>query len=163
MVLEDCRFALQLLEQETDLQRWRITWIAAVALIRAVGHVLHKADGRNMEIRVAASNLFTEWKNHREENEIFFEFIEKERNNILKEYEVNVHPLDGVEVVVQSTLRSLETGELRIEAFVANLDENVYRPLLDSYREGDDARDVYAEAIDWWEEQLEKIDNAVVR
>ena len=45
IVLEDCRLALQLLEEETDLRRWRLHWVAAVALVRAVGHVLEKVDG----------------------------------------------------------------------------------------------------------------------
>ena len=41
-VLDDCRLALQLLEEETDPQRWRIHWVAALALVRAVGHVLDR-------------------------------------------------------------------------------------------------------------------------
>lgn len=47
-VLADCRLCLEMLEQEQDLARWRIHWAAAVALARAVGHVLDKVDCRSM-------------------------------------------------------------------------------------------------------------------
>lgn len=53
-VLDDCRLALSLLEDETDVQRWRIQWAAAVALIGAVGHVLDKVDGEDPLIKHAA-------------------------------------------------------------------------------------------------------------
>mgnify|MGYP003700459373 FL=1 len=160
-VLSDCRYVLALLEAETDFQKWRIHWIAAVALIRAVGHVLHKVDGKAPKVRDASNNLFKEWKREYEAHKIFHEFIERERNHILKEYEVNLFPLDEVPVVMEVMLRSEETGELRKEGLVASLGNNIYRPLLDGYREGDDARDVYEEAIAWWETQLTKLEETI--
>jgi hypothetical protein len=50
LVLEDCKLALQLLENETDLRRWRLHWVSAIALIRAVGHVLDKVDGKSKAV-----------------------------------------------------------------------------------------------------------------
>jgi hypothetical protein len=58
-VLADCRTALQLLEEEKDLQRWRIHWVAALALVRAVGHVLDKMDGSDA---AAARAAYKNWK-----------------------------------------------------------------------------------------------------
>lgn len=157
-VLEDCRLALSILEEEQDLRRWRITWVSAVALIRAVGHVLQKVDGKDETIKKSANQLYKKWKKNAQENSIFHEFIEKERNNILKEYEVNIHPMTEVPVAVEVTLKSQVTGELRREGMVARIGENIYRPMLDGYREGDDARDVYADAIQWRDEQLSDIE-----
>jgi hypothetical protein len=99
-VLADCRLALQLLEEEQDLQRWRIHWAAAVALVRAVGHVLAKVDGQNPAIRREADRLYKMWKGASAAHLIFREFIEKERNNLLKEYQVNIDPSDEIPVVV---------------------------------------------------------------
>src|SRR5438046_2816210 len=99
-VLEDCQLALCLLEEEKDLARWRIHWAAAAALIRAVGHVLDKVDGTDPVIKEVANGFYRRWKSQEPEHEIFREFIERERNNLLKEYRSDVHPLDNVAVAV---------------------------------------------------------------
>jgi ferritin-like protein len=90
IVLEDCRYTLRLLEEEADHQKWRITWVAAIALIRAVGHVLDKVDGRDKQTKDVAGKLYKNWHKEPEKHEIFHEFIEKERNNVVKEYSVNI-------------------------------------------------------------------------
>lgn len=157
-VLADCRIALELLELETDLNRWRVHWAGAIALARAVGHVLDKVDGEDPELRTVARAAFERWKSDDPEHEIFREFIEAERNNILKEYRFRHHPVEGVPVAVELTLAHAETGELRRHAEVFELGDNVYRPMLEGYREGDDARDVLEEALAWWERQLDAMD-----
>ena len=157
-VLADCRIGLELLEQETDLNRWRVHWAGAVALARAVGHVLEKVDGENSAIRSVAHSAFKRWKSGDPEHEIFREFIEPERNNVLKQYRFRHHPLEEVPVAVELTLAHVETGEPRRHAEIFELDDNVYRPILEGYRAGDDARDVLEDALDWWERQLDAID-----
>ena len=111
-VLEDCRTALRLLEDEKDLQRWRIHWVAALALIRAVGHVLGKVDGADPATAALAKAAYKKWKSDAPEHEIFREFIERERNFILKEYEFNLHPLQEVHVLVQAQVRRASDGHL---------------------------------------------------
>lgn len=160
-VLEDCRVALQLLEEETDLQRWRIHWVAALALVRAVGHVLDKVDGADPALSRAARAAHQKWKGDSIEHEIFRKFIERERNIILKEYQFNVHPLEEGQVLVQTQVQRVSDGQLGELSGVFPIGDNIYRPLLDSYREGDDARDVYAEAIDWWESELTAIERSL--
>lgn len=85
---------------ESREDRWRVHWAGAVALIRAVGHVLDKVDGEAASSRSAASAAFLKWKGADPRHAIFREFIEFERNNILKRYESNVHPLSDVPVGV---------------------------------------------------------------
>lgn len=157
-VVSDCRIALQMLNEETDLARWRIHWAAAVALIRAVGHVLDKVDGRDKSVKAAAAELYKEWKGTAEEHQIFREFIEKERNNLLKEYQFNIHPLDDVPVVVEALLQPVGGGEPLRMAEVFDMEENLFRPMLDGPWEGEDAHDILGEAIEWWEGQLFLID-----
>jgi hypothetical protein len=157
-VLEDCRLALSMLEEETDLARWRVHWAAAVALVRAVGHVLDKVDGEDRVLKRLALAAFRSWKSEAQEHEIFREFIEKERNSILKEYQFRHHPLEEVEVAVSFTLQHPETGEKLQMGDTFPIGDNIYRPLLEGFREGDDARDVLSDAIDWWEIQLRRIE-----
>jgi hypothetical protein len=160
-VLSDCRVALSLLEEEKDIQRWRVHWAAAVALIRAVGHVLDKVDGRDAIVKQAAKTAFQRWKGSDAKHEIFREFIERERNNLLKEYHSDVHPLGEVPIAIQYTAVPLKGGDPVMLGQVAEIGENIYRPMLDGPWEGDDARDVLIAAINWWERQLNAIDRVV--
>ena len=60
--------------------------MAALALVRAVGHVLDKMDANENGPRPGLEVAYAKWKANRDEHRIFWEFIEEERNNILKEY-----------------------------------------------------------------------------
>jgi hypothetical protein len=151
-----------MLEAEKDLRRWRILWAGSMALIRAVGHVLHKVDGTDKVTRDIANEFFSRWKSS-EEHGIFREFVEHERNNLLKEYRSDVHPLEDVSVAIQATLMPLAGGENVTAPFVLDLDGNLFRPMLDGPWEGTDCRELYADAIAWWRSQLNEIDVEVVR
>jgi hypothetical protein len=154
-VLDDCRLALEMLEAEKDFRRWRIHWAGAVALIRAVGHVMADECQSAARLKRASQSLFKKWKASSAEDEIFHQFIKRERDFILKEYQFNLYPLDEVYVAVQGVTRPLAGGPETNFGDVFPIGENIYRPLLDSYREGDDAREVYGEAIEWWEKQIQ--------
>ena len=157
-VLTDCEVALEMLENEEDLGRWRVYWAGALALLRAVGHVLYKVDGDDPTLLHLIDAAYNRWKTNREANAIFWEFIEKERNNILKEYRFNIHPIGDVDVVLMTAIQHPETGDTAQIAQVVPICENIYRPITDGFREGDDARDVYREALDWWDSQLMTIE-----
>lgn len=157
-MLGDCRVALQLLEEEKDGPRWRVHWAAAVALVRAVGHVLIKVDAcDDSDLRRIANKAFKRWRTEKA-HEIFLEFIEKERNNVLKEYQSSVHPHPVAPLAVTYTLQPLEGGPEQQLHQLAELPENIYRPMLDGPWEGDDAREVLTAAIEWWEAELSAIE-----
>lgn len=160
-VLDDCETALEILEQEKDVGRWRVHWVGAVALVRAVGHVLKKVDAQDQKVAQYVDHAYRDWQSNREQHSVFWEFIDQERNNILKEYQFNVHPLEAVDVAVTATLLNTETGEEYLAPQVMSLGDNIYRPILDGYSEGDDARDVYREALNWWNEELSKIEEGI--
>jgi len=155
-VLQDCRVALALLESETRDSEWRVHWVAAVTLLRSVGHVLAKVDGGvNPNVRAAADSLFMEWKGTAPEHEIFREFIEDERNNILKQYSfaVSEGPVE-LGIVFGEVDGSVTTEPVTIL-------ENIYRPMSHGFYEGEDGRTLIEMAIDWWEQQLAAIEEAV--
>ena len=146
-VLDDCKAALDMLQDEEDERRWRVLWAGAMALLRAVGHVLRNVDATDPRVRPAVDAAWARWKDDRLNNAVFWEFIEEERNNILKEYRFSV--LDSAEV----GLVAHETP------FV--LGENLCRPLADGFGMGEDARDVFDEALKWWEAELSHIEAAL--
>jgi len=144
IVLADCRNALDLLQDETRPEVFRLYWVAGVALARAVGHVLQKIDGENEpRIERAVGSAYAAWKADKQANAIFRNFIEQERNQILKDYEVGF--LAGpIDVVAGGALHSL--------------DEQLYCPIADGVFAGEDCRDILDQAIKWWESQLDRIE-----
>jgi hypothetical protein len=135
--------------------------VAAIALVRAVGHVLDKVDGKSPALKAAARAAYSRWNSGAPEHEIFREFIERERNTILKEYDFNLHPGEEVEVAVPVTLQRISDGAMIQAAGAFPLGDNIYRPLMDGFREGDDARDVLSDAIEWWDRELAAIESSV--
>ncbi len=147
-VLEDCKSAHALLEDETDGIRFRLFWVAGIALLRAVGHVLKKVDAANdQELSAIINCIYHEWKQEKDKNAIFWEFIDNERNNLLKEYEVGflAGPVDLCVIP---------------EGAIFTLDENLFCQIAVGRYAGEDCRDILSEGIDWWERQLSAIENA---
>lgn len=154
-VLADCEAALEMLEEERDEQRWRVLWIGAMALLRAVGHVLLKVDGETPRHRVLIDAAYRRWTDGRSEHSVFRHFIEEERNNILKEYRLNV--VDSGKVGVVIVAGDPDVGCVTEETpFV--LDENLFRPVTGEFGVGEDARDVYREAVAWWDTELSRLE-----
>jgi hypothetical protein len=59
-------------------------------------HVLAKVDGSTSAVHKAAINrLWGEWKDERAEHTIFWDYIEEERNSILKTAEFGAQLIEG--------------------------------------------------------------------
>jgi len=146
-VLSDLKLTLELLDRDADNAEWRIHWVAAVALARSVRHVLWNVDVRDGRVdKTLANNLFAEWKSREnKEHEIFRDFIDLERNSVLKEYESSVYPESSIWLLA---------GE---EGFL--LGSSLFRPMEIGRYEGEDARDVLRLAIDWWDRQLFRLED----
>ena len=158
-VLDDCEAALNMLQDEEDERRWRVLWAGAMALLRTVGHVLRNVDGADARVRPVVDAAWARWKGDRSGNAVFWEFIEEERNNILKEYRFSV--LDSGEVGVVVTQGHQDSGHVVPHETPFVLGENLFRPLVDGFGMGEDARDVYDEALKWWDAELSHIEAAL--
>jgi hypothetical protein len=155
LVLQDAMYVRDKLEAEVGHIEWRLYWVLAVVLLRAVGHVLDKVDGaNNAEARAAAKKLHHSWKAG-EEHAIFRDFIERERNSILKEYasEITEGP-----VPVMAYLQNQDGFDVARQFLI---EENIYRPMGAGAFEGEDGRTLLDDAIQWWATQLDAIDSAV--
>jgi hypothetical protein len=82
---------LQSRENNDPLSNWRPDFIAAVALLRAIGHVLDKVDGeRDKEMR---RRIDERWEGMKQDP--IFRWIEDSRNDALKAYEI---PIEQVRI-----------------------------------------------------------------
>lgn len=141
-VLEDCRGALEDLNDRVQGNEWRRRWVAMLALLRAVGHVLQSIDAKRDPKFAEAINR--EWNcllSSKPEPKIFWEFILQERNNIIKRYEI--HAGQGV------------TIDLTAGTAVHNY------PITAGPFSGKDQRVVVRMAIDWWDNYLKRIETQV--
>jgi hypothetical protein len=155
LVLQDVLFVRQKLEDELGQIEWRLYWVLAVVLLRAVGHVLDKVDGANDPmVKKHAHNLFRSWRTG-DENLIFRDFIDKERNSILKEYQSNMTSGPVPMVAYLQTNDGFDT----IRQFL--IEENIYRPVSTGPFAGEDGRTLIDEAIRWWFSQIDEIDRRV--
>ena len=138
-VLDDCKDALQELTDDIVGSEWRRRWVACIALLRAVGHVLKEVDGStSCKMR---SIIEKEWKLY-EKDTIFECFIKKERDNILKEYKFGAG--QGVVIQIGAPTKSYNTYHMNTGHYKCS-----------------DPRDVVRQAIEWWEQQLDKIEKQV--
>jgi hypothetical protein len=76
-VLADCQWALSQYSPELSGERLRVAWVSIVTLLRAVGHVLEKVDGRDdPDIGTIVERCWNDWKATKPA--IFWEFIDSE-------------------------------------------------------------------------------------
>jgi hypothetical protein len=158
-VLRDCEIALQMLESEEAPDRWRVLWAGAIALLRSVGYVLEKVDSRDVNgnknaLFKVSSAAFDRWKKGEGKDAIFVQFIENERNNILKEYRSSVFQNPNVTLAIWNE---------NDEASALELDLSLYHPIVDGYGANEDARDIYRNALDWWAIELSKLEREVAQ
>lgn len=153
--LADCEVAHELLKQEKqESATWRPHWVGCLALLRAVGHVLRNVDRETDDKHRAVINAtWDEWKSTKDkgDNAIFWNFIEAERNNLLKEYKFGVEPEPTYIVTEEGDRIVTEEGEPIVT-------EDDYFRLSHAGFEDKEARDVIGEAIKWWHEQLGAIE-----
>ena len=126
-------FELQNSDIDEEHWEWRIYWIAGVAMLRTIGHVLHNVNSeKSPQHRKMIESMWAEWKANKDEHWIFFDFIEKERNNILKLFSF------GATLPVSEDDRTLAYGNTDL-----------------------DAAQLFREAVYWWRTQLRELERRV--
>ena len=120
--------------------------------MRAVGHVLDKADGEtDAKHRAVIKARWEEWKVNKDENAIFWNFVEAERNNLLKGYKFGVEPEPTYIVTRQGDRVVTREGDPIVT-------EDDFFRLSHVGFEGQEGRDVIGAAIKWWRKQLDAIE-----
>ncbi|MBN9335391.1 hypothetical protein [Devosia sp.] len=156
-MLQDVLYVRNILEDETGHIEWRLNWILAVVLLRTIGHVLNNVDGEGSpQVRRLARAMHARWKSGHPADAIFRDFIERERNSILKEYAFSMS--EGPVPIVAHL--QAQDGYDSIRHFL--IEENIYRPIEDGPYQGEDGRTVLDDAIEWWNRQLDEIDRVLI-
>lgn len=160
-VLNDCKTAnweLSEALQQGNQDLIRIRWITCLNLLRMVGHVLENIDKENYPTKKLEFKQIFEAK---KKEPIFRDFIKKERDLALKQYQTKItkDKLEFEENVAIIT----EDGHFLVtekgERIVTGQTETIthHASKLDS-KDKEKRLDVWIEAaIDWWEEYIEEL------
>jgi|SRR5579872_6005049 len=125
-------FEFQNSDVDEEHPEWRLSWVAGIALLRTIGHVLAKGDVLTSPRHSDEINrLWKEWKSDRKKASILWDFIEKERNNLLKTY-----------------------------TFGAKLSKDGEGYFVE-FADGNDAFQLFRQAIYWWRYQLMTLEAAL--
>ncbi len=141
LVLSDARVAADRLKVAVESGEYRIEWVATVALLRAVGHVLKNVDGQSLAALQAIDARWKVWCDDRLTHAVFWEFIEKERNLVLKEYELGSTAPQYL-LAEDGRRLGLEDGS----GFLLLEPPDVGR---------------VDDALDWWERELDAIERTI--
>ncbi|PQZ82818.1 MULTISPECIES: hypothetical protein [unclassified Brevundimonas] len=118
---------------DEELPEWRIYWVAGLALLRTVGHVLAKVDAKTSPKHTdAVGALWTDFHADRARSAIFWNFIERERNSLLKTY-----------------------------SFGARLARNDGGYAFVEFEDGVDAFQLFREAVYWWRYNLMALEREI--
>jgi hypothetical protein len=160
--LEWCRYGHRKMRDDPTGLDWVLVWAGTIALLRAIGHALRTEDARSdPRLNKAQSAWLIGLKATKPDPHIFWEFIDRDRNRLLKEAELTVRRVfeeylhegivltdsfDGQQLPQRPAPRappptSICTYQMKFGRFV-----------------GQDPRDLVGDAIEWWEKQLDDIE-----
>lgn len=159
-VLSRCEYILNGLRQEPTGIAWEVKFSAALALLRSVGHVLKKTDSpTSSALKNEIDRWWKEIMANKSKHPIFWEFVEQERNLILKENQVRAGQsamifLQGVSAT------GIAAGQ---EPPPAPTQTNTPKAIYSYHMNegpfiGRDPRDLIEDAIRWWHEQIINIE-----
>jgi hypothetical protein len=146
-VLADAGVALDLADQVLDPVQFRIHWVALLALLRAVGHVLKEVDRQQgPPLRQAIDDRWKQWEADRTGNRIFWDFIKDERDLVLKTYDIRYEEDDV-------TIEESRDGRV-----IRHLNVPFFSKLLAGSFAGQPALQVARAAVAWWSRELDAIE-----
>jgi hypothetical protein len=154
-VFKDCQHAADQLGKAIDEQRLddaKIFWFASLAMLRSIGHVLHKVDAKTYGTAFAdqLKTRYEQWK----QEPVFADFIERERNIILKEYDSSLE----VQSTTEDDYLLLENGgRLLLEDGGSIIIGTTTITTLIKARgvfAGSSPLTVLSDALAWWDQEL---------
>ena len=165
IVLQDCKFAIRNYSIKLQSEELRICWISILSLLRTVGHVLDKVDKKkSRENEQAISEWWQTIVKSKPEPKIFWEFIDKYRNEMLKTYNHGIErymTINGPEINGKKTYFQIDnansrggTGDSPGSVTTSYLKDGVFA--------GQYEKDIANQAYDWWSLQLDLIDQRIV-
>jgi len=152
-VLNDAAKASSLLESEDDEQLRRVFWVASIALARASLHVLDKVDAvLHPTLREKVDLGWRGLNESKPDPEIFWSFLELERNLVLKQFELAPDLEDNFLILEGgSDFLLLEDGSrLALEGFFSIKTDGPFKER--------DGREVLSEALAWVDKYIARFE-----
>jgi hypothetical protein len=142
---------------------WIVKWAATLTFIRTVGEALKNVDAQKYP---AIGKARQRWKQSRDPDglPIYNSFIKGDSNRLL--HQANVDAGQSAMVFIQGVSA---TGRAGGEDTAPNRAEVHPPPPLFTYHmnggpfDGRDPRDIFQEAVDWWQQQIEDIETDAAR
>ena len=107
---------------------------------------MDKVDAKeDPHLKESVQNWWRELNSDTTKNTIFQNFIDQQRNNILKEYHF-AHDDHEQKLMVLPSMELFSLGEL------------LFCPIEEGKYAGEDCRDILHDAILWWDGQLKKLE-----
>jgi hypothetical protein len=148
MVLEDCRYALTELRNDPQGPAWRVRWFGTLAMLRTVGYVLDKEDAKSCpEMREA---IDASWKKLRRKA-IFRQFIKLDRDAIVHQYD---HRAGQGVIITPGFAEYNRIGQTITTGGPTTYTYKIHGGPFD----GQDPRDVVQKVIEWWDQEVTKIE-----
>jgi hypothetical protein len=156
-VVARCEFFRRKLWENPVGVAWEAQFSGCIALLRSVGHVLNKTDVASSE-RLAsnATKWWASMKTSKPDPRIYWEFIEKERNLVLKESDIRAGQSAMVRIVgvqARGAAADEKTEPLTLPAEARPKATYSYQ-MNQGHFTGRDPRELIDEAIAWWNEQI---------
>jgi hypothetical protein len=131
-----------------------VDWVATVALLRAVGHVLKKVDAKGSPaVAKAVDFAWKRWRADPGGNAIFWQFIETERNSVLKTYEFGLDPEPSYRLAEDGSRILAEDGSALL------LEGQLWLTTPGPFS-GMSGWQLVNDALAWWERELQVIEQA---
>ncbi|ELB7608842.1 TPA: hypothetical protein KD105_004585 [Vibrio parahaemolyticus] len=135
-----------------------MVWYYSLSTLRAIGHVLHKVDAEKYspEFSSQLNERYKRWKHE----PIFKDFINEERNKILKEYDSTVEPQEvkKTKALATSSGLLLATRSGNILGATVTLRKFVKAR---GYRAGKSPVIVLSQALEWWDCELKEMEKFI--
>ncbi len=155
IVLDECRDYLQELRQKPMGKDWKRKWKAAMTSLRSIGNVLQNKDSKiSSKMKEVIQNKHQEMK----DDDIFKDFIKKERDDLLKENETSAG--QAIAITLTETVylnRTKQTPKQDTKPPEVKVKYVINKGIF----EGQNPIDMYEKAINWWDEYLDDIDRKV--
>ncbi|MDI1226471.1 MAG: hypothetical protein PSY14_02150 [bacterium] len=151
LACSDCKYAIhRLKERQISYSAWKVEWAGICALLKASVHLMAAKDAKAClpeTLKRELKKAYDELRKNKEQYPLFWKFIDRERHNILKEYEFSAY-----EVIIQPDGTTSNTRR----SLLSFMDDSVKEALL--IRSGEyktrNALDVLTEAVEWLENYI---------
>jgi hypothetical protein len=146
----DSKYAIERLKRgEISYSQWKVEWAGICALLKAAVHLMKAKDARSClpdRVKSEFKAAYDELGKNKDKYSLFWKFIDKERHNILKEYEFSAYEAiirpDGTTRQPKGLLSTMEEGEK--EALLIRSGEY----------QGRNALEVLSESVEWLESYI---------